>query len=237
MHSITKSSETYRYGVNSSSSTPPSQDGDESQAAELNKWYTTRAKVASLWTANKYLWTKTIITWSDNSTTTLYSDERNPNDGVPGQDIVVDGATVMKYYVSDSNTTHPADDSSDWKDLSQVTQTQGMWLWSQAKTNYKKSTDGTSAGTSYNYNVSYISEDGKTGRGISSITEYYQATNSSAARQAPTSETGWDTDPNLSSLTDKWDQNHKYLWNMEKTVYSNVDGTSTTVGRRPSLLL
>jgi hypothetical protein len=77
--------------------------------------------------------------------------------------------------------------------------------------------------------VSYIPKDGKTGRGIKSITEYYQATNSSAARpEPPKSADGWDTDPNLSNLPNKWNATNKYLWNMEKTVYTNVDGSEKT---------
>ena len=224
--SITKASaDTYRYAIGDSGITPPS-----------SGWSTTKP---STFDKNKWLWTETTIHWSDGSTTVLYSAERNPNDGVNGQDIIVDGATVMKYYVGDSNTTHPTDTSSDWKDLSQVTQTQGKWLWSQATTYYRKASSAAGshdAGTSYNYNVSYISKDGKTGRGISSITEYYQATNSSAARTAPTSITGWSTDPNLSDLTDKWDQNHKYLWNMERTIYANVDGTTTTTYSIPQIV-
>ena len=228
--SITKKSETYRYGVTTTAE-HPTETGRESEAAVLNKWYNDRSKVVGLWTQGRYLWTETTITWTNgvtDSTTVLYSDERNPNDGVPGQDIIVNGATVMKYYVGDSNTIHPAEDSSDWKDISQVTQTQGKWLWSKATTYYKKATDGTSAGYSVNYNVSYISKDGKTGRGIKSTTELYQATDSSASRTAPTSDTGWDTDPNLSHLTNKWTETYKYLWNCEKTVYSNVDGTEST---------
>lgn len=224
--SITKQSETSYYIKNTTGVRPAENDPN---------WSTTKP------TLNKgeWLFTKTDILWSDGSHTILYTDERNPNDGLPGQGIIVDGATVMKYYVGDSNTTHPADGSSDWKDLSQVTQTQGKWLWSQATTYYRKSSSSSGshdAGSSINYNVSYISKDGKTGRGIQSITEYYQATNNSASRQAPTSESGWDTDPNLSHLTDKWNQIHKYLWNMEKTVYSNVDGTTTTEYSIPQIL-
>lgn len=215
--SITKSSETYRYATNNTGVRP---------AADSQDWQTTKP------TLNKgyWLYTETTITWSDNSTTILYTDERNPNDGIAGQNIIVDGSTVMKYYVGDSNTTHPADDSSDWKDLSQVTQTQGKWLWSQATTYYRKadsSAGSHDAGTSYNYNVSYIAVDGGAGRGITSVTEYYKANNSTTAPAVDDS--AWDTDPNLSHrpATEKWDANHIYLWNYEKVTYSS----GTTVER------
>ena len=225
--SITKkSADTYRYATNNTGVRPASDSQD---------WSTTKPTLQG----GYWLYTETTIHWSDDSTTVIYSEERNPNDGVSGQDIIVDGATVMKYYVGDSNTTHPADSSSDWKDLSQVTQVQGKWLWSQATTYYRKadSTAGShDAGSSINYNVSYISKDGINGRGIRSFTEYYQATNSSASRQKPTSASGWSTDPNLGDLTDKWDENHKYLWNMEETVYTNSDGSTTTEYSTPQIL-
>ena len=224
--SITKASaDTYRYAIGTSGITPPTSGWSATKPSTFDK--------------NSWLWTETTIHWSDMSNTVLYSADRNPNDGLPGQDIIVDGATVMKYYVGTDNTTHPANDSSEWKDLSQVTQEQGKWLWSQATTYYRKANSASGshdAGSSINYNVNYISKDGKTGRGIQSITEYYQATNSNTARQKPSNESGWDTDPNLSNLTDKWGQSHKYLWNMEKTVYINVDGTTTTEYSIPQIL-
>ena len=229
--SITKVSETYSYGVNESETTPPSVDGTEATAV-LNKWYSTRAKVSPLWTQGRWLWVKTYITWSDDSHTTLYTNERNPNDGIKGQDIIVDGSTEMKYYVGDSNTTHPAEDSSDWKDISQVTQTKGKWLWSKATTWYRKANSAAGskdAGKSVNYNVSYIAQDGDPGRAVTKITEYYKANNSSSALPKPTSDSGWSTDPNLSDLTDKWDKNHRYLWNYEKVEYSSGTTVERTV--------
>lgn len=224
--SITKASETPYYIKNTTGVRPAENDPN---------WSTTKPTLSK----GEWLFTKIVISWSDGSTTILYTDERNPNDGISGQDIIIDGATVMKYYVSTSNTTHPADNSSDWKDLSQVTQEQGKWLWSQATTYYRKADSAAGshdAGKSINYNVSYISKDGLNGRGIKTITEYYQATNSSTSRQKPTSTSGWSTDPNLSDLTDKWDANHKYLWNMEQTIYTNSNGTETTDYTIPQIL-
>lgn len=156
--SITKSNETYKYGVTTDTS-KPSGDGNPDTAAVTGKWYASRDKVTPLWTAGRYLWTETTILWSDGSTTVLYSDERNPNDGVSGQDIIVDGATVMKYSCKDSNTIDPTT-ITDWADYGQVTKVKGKWLWSKATTNYKKATTGASAGSSVNYNVSYIATDG-----------------------------------------------------------------------------
>lgn len=157
--SITKQNEEYRYAV-TNDTVQPTQDGSPTEQTEPGKWYENKDRVLPLWSAGRYFWTKTIITWSDGSKTNLYSSERNPNDGKAGQDIIVDGATVMKYYVSENNAQHPAEDDSKWKDYAQITLEKGKWLWSKATTNYKKADGSGSAGYSVNYNVSYIGTDG-----------------------------------------------------------------------------
>ena len=221
--SITKSSaDTYRYATNNTGVRPDPSSSD---------WQTTKPAIQK----GYWLYVETTIHWSDGTTTVIYNDERNPNDGVPGQDIVVDGATVMRYCCNQSNTTHPAEDSTEWKTLDQVTQRQGWWLWSQATTFYRKSSSSEGshdAGKSVSYNVNYIAEDGDTpeaARGISSITEYYKATNSNTPLPTPSSDTGWDTDPNLSHLQDKWDADHIYLWNYEKVTYSKAPLVERTI--------
>ena len=220
--SITKVSETYQYATNNTGTRPSASSSD---------WSSTKPTLAQ----GYWLYTKITITWSDNSTTVLYTDERNPNDGIAGQDIIVDGSTEITYCVSDSNTTQPADSS--FKPYSQVTVTQGKWLWSKATTYYRKSTSTAGshdAGSSSNYTVSYIAIDGSAGRSLTSVTEYYQATNSASSYSQPvSSDTGWDTDPNLSNLTNKWGATYKYLWNYEKTTYSS----GTTVERtKPAVI-
>ena len=217
--SITKKNETYRYATNNTGVRPASTSSD---------WKTVKPALEK----GYWLYTETTIHWSDNTTTVLYTDERNPNDGIKGQDIIVDGATVIKYYVGDSNTTHPAETSGDWKDLSQVTQTQGKWLWSKATTFFRKADSAAGshdAGSSSNYNVSYIAKDGDTGRGVVGITEYYKATNSSTAMDKPDNDAGWSTDPNLGDLSDKWDKDHRYLWNYERVEYSSGTQYERTV--------
>lgn len=219
---ITKVNETYRYATNNTGTTPD---------ASSSSWQTTKPTLQK----GYWLYTETTIHWSNNTETVLYTSERNPNDGAAGQSIIVDGSTVMKYYVGSSNTTHPAENSSDWKDLDQVTQTQGMWLWSKSTTYYRKanSTSGShDAGSSVQYNVSYIAEDGDTpeaARGVESVTEYYKATNSSSPMSKPTSDSGWDTDPNLSNLTNKWGETYKYLWNYEKVTYNKAPLVERTI--------
>lgn len=69
--SITKASaDTYRYSIGDSGITPPSSGWSSTKPSTFDK--------------NKWLWTETTIHWSDNSTTILYTAERNPNDGING---------------------------------------------------------------------------------------------------------------------------------------------------------
>lgn len=223
---VTKESETYYYIKNTTGTRPPADDSN---------WSTDKPTIGQ----GEWLFTKIDIKWSDNSHTYLFTDERNPNDGKAGQDIIVDGATVMKYYVSENNAQPPADDSSDWKNYSDITLVKGKWLWAQAKTNYKRAKDGSSAGSSYNYNVSYIGtdgengKDGKDGRSVVSITEYYKASNldgsdaqhsETAPEDGQETEKGWSTDPNLGDLSaaKRWNEANKYLWNYEKVEYSSA---------------
>lgn len=73
----------------------------------------------------------------------------------------------------------------------------------------------------YSNNTTYVSDPviigayGDNGRGISSITEYYQVTNSTQAPETGTSD--WETTPQQVS------ENNKYLWNYEYISYT--DGT------------
>lgn len=147
--SITKVSETYRYATNNTGVRPSSSSTD---------WSTTKPTLQK----GYWLYTETTITWSDGSTTVLYTDERNPVDGVAGQDIVT-GTTVVTYCVSDTNTQQP--DDNQFRPYSEiVSQIQPTkWLWSKSTTPYYKANDqqsGHEIGFSSNYTVSYIAKNG-----------------------------------------------------------------------------
>ena len=94
--------------------------------------------------AGQYLWSRTIITYTDNSTSTIYSVARNGNDGKDGQD-GADGKSIDKttitYQASNSGTTVP---SGAWTSSIPAT-TAGQYLWTRTVISYS---DGT-ASTSY----------------------------------------------------------------------------------------
>ena len=206
--SITKKSESYRYATNNTGVRP---------AASSPDWSTTKPVLQK----GYWLYTETTITWSDDSTTVLYTDERNPNDGAAGQDIIVDRNEIT-YALTQTNQ-QPAE--SAFGPYPSVL-TQGWWLWSRSITYYKKAITSESAGSSKNYSVSYIAEDGNDGRGITSITEYYKASANSSGEVAPQDDSGWTTDPNV-AMQD-WNENKPYLWNYEKITYSSGNPSRST---------
>lgn len=123
---------------------------------------------------------------------------------------------IEEYYTLTQDTTPvPEPESSEWdwvvgggsEGLPAMTQTD-KYLW-----NYEK--------IYYSNNTTYVSDPviigayGDNGRGISSITEYYQVTNSTQAPETGTSD--WETTPQQVS------ENNKYLWNYEYISYT--DGT------------
>ena len=133
--SIAKSSEAKAYQVSNSGTTVPT-----------GTWYDEAHKPTP--SQGQYLWTRTIITWSDRSTTTLYSAERNPNDG--------DGVTITSQSVQYSKQTvgnlNPA--TLQYGSYPQSLD-KGDWLYSKTTIVYS---DGS---RTVSYGVSYIGLDGE----------------------------------------------------------------------------
>lgn len=118
------------------------------------------------WTANppalvkgKYLWTKTVWTYSDDTSETGYQktyvakDGNNGNDGIAGKDGVGIKKTTITYAVGTSGTTAP---TSGWN--SQVPNVPaGQFLWTKTVWTYTDNTNETG------YSVSKIGEKGEKG--------------------------------------------------------------------------
>lgn len=167
-------------------------------------------------TANQYLWTRTVITYTDDSTSTAYSVGKmgaNGATGAPGKD-GNDGkgieSTTVTYQSSTSGTTVPI---GTWSPtIPSVAANQ--YLWTRTVIKY---TDDTST-TSYSIGkMGANGADGSPGKGISSITvEFYLST-------SKTTQAGgaWST------TMPKWETG-KYLWTRNKIVYSNPTSTAYT---------
>ena len=131
---------------------------------------------------------------------------KNGTDGSNGRGIT----SVTEYYgLSSSATSEP----SSWSTTVQTPTSGSPYLWNYEAIHYS---DGTSSSTSPAI-IGMYSKDGENGRGISSITEYYQISNSSAS--TPSS---WSTSMVVPT------ESKPYLWNYEKVVYTDSTSSSTT---------
>lgn len=107
----------------------------------------------------QYLWTKTVWTYTDNSTETGYSvtyiskDGNNGNDGIAGKDGVGIKTTTITYAGSTSGTTAP---TSGWTSTV-PTVAAGSYLWTKTVWTYTDNTSETG------YSVAKMGNDGSNG--------------------------------------------------------------------------
>ncbi|PWJ49359.1 phage tail spike protein [Faecalicatena contorta] len=174
-------------------------------------WTTTIPSVA----ANQYLWTRTIITYTDNSTSTAYSIGKMGANGQSGVGIT---SATEKYAVSSSNTTAP----TTWQDTVPTMTATNKYLWNYEITTYS---DG-STQESQKRVIGVYGDTGNTGgtgadgKGISTITNYYLASASSSGVTTGTS--GWTTTMQTTTTT------NRYLWNYEVIKYTDNSTQTTT---------
>lgn len=101
--------------------------------------------------AGQYLWTRTIVTYSDGKSTTAYSVSRNGTNGSNGAD-GADGtsititSTAVTYQVSSSGTTAP---TGTWSSTIPTT-TAGQYLWTKTVVTYSDGKSTTSYSVSRN---------------------------------------------------------------------------------------
>lgn len=99
--------------------------------------------------AGNYLWTKTVWTYTDNTSETGYSVAKMGETGATGNGIA---NTVITYGLSTSETTEPATWASNMPVL-----VKGMYLWTRTVQIYTNGTSSTS------YQKGYIAKDGAQG--------------------------------------------------------------------------
>lgn len=107
----------------------------------------------------QFLWTKTVVTYTDGNTTTAYSvsyygtDGKNGEDGADGTSISIKSSSVL--YAVEATGTQPADSAFTYSTIPAVQA--GQYLWSLTKVVYS---DGTETKC---YGVFRIGEDGEQG--------------------------------------------------------------------------
>lgn len=173
--------------------------------------------------AGQFLWTKTVWTYTDNSTETGYSvammgikgDKGDQGtDGIAGKDGKGIKATAITYQASTDGTTAP---TGTWS-ASVPTVAKGSFLWTRTIWTYTDNTTETGYAVAYmgtNGNNGTNGLAGKDGVGIRTTTITYVG--STSGTTAPTS--GWtSTVPTVAAGS--------YLWT--KTVWGYTDNTSET---------
>ena len=161
------------------------------------------------WVDGKYIWTRSVITYTDNTTYTtspVCVTGQKGGTGVAGIGI----ASVDVWYYQSAYSTSLSGGS--WSTTS-PTWSDGKYIWTKTITTYTDSTTDETAA------VCITGQKGSTGVGVKSVTEYYFATSSSSGVTLSTN--GWTTA--IQTIT----ADKKYLWNYEVITYTN-DTTSTT---------
>lgn len=177
--------------------------------------------------AGQYLWTRTIITYTDNTTSTIYSVGRMGTNGANGTNGKSIGS-VVNYYLATASSSGVTAATSGWTTAVQSVSAAKKYLWNYEVVKY---TDGTVASTTMPCVIGSYGDQGSkgdkgdtgsTGNGIKSITEHYAVSTSNST--VPTS---W------SSTVPTMTESNKYLWNYETITYTNwttVDTTKRVIG-------
>lgn len=175
----------------------------------------TWSTVRPTWKNGWYIWTRSVITYTNGTSTTTTAICVTGERGEKGENGVGINAVTNYYAVSSSNTTAP----TDWSTTIPTMTATNKYLW-----NYEVMTltDGTQQETAARVIGVYGDKGntGNTGVGIRSIVEYYLASASSSG--ITTSTAGWTTTIQTVSSS------KKYLWNYEKITYTNNVVQSST---------
>lgn len=94
--------------------------------------------------AGQYLWTRTVLTYTDNTTTTLYSVGRmgsNGSAGAAGKGV----SSITEYYLASASSSGVTTSTSGWTTAIQTITTSKRYLWNYEVVKY---TDGSSTTTS-----------------------------------------------------------------------------------------
>ena len=177
-----------------------------SETTQPTSW---TAQVPTL-TKGKYLWTKTVWTYTNNTSETGYQktyiakDGNDGSDGIAGKDGVGIKSTTITYASSTSGITKP---TSGWSS-SIPSVSAGNFLWTKTVWTYTDNTSETG------YSVAKMGETGTTGNGIANTVITYGLSTSETTEPAT-----WAS--NMPVLV-----KGMYLWTRTVQIYTN--GKSTT---------
>ena len=170
-------------------------------------WSTT----APTWSDGKYVWTKTITTYTNNTTDETTAVCITGQKGSTGVGV----KSVTEYYLATSASSDVTTSTLGWTTTVQTITSDKKYLWNYEIITYTNNTTSTTTPVI----IGVFGNTGNTGKGIKSVTEYYLATSSSS--DVTTSTSGWTLA--IQTLT----ATKKYLWNYELITYT--DNTTTTI--------
>ena len=170
-------------------------------------WSTT----SPTWVDGKYIWTKTITTYTNNATDETAAVCITGQKGSTGVGV----KSVTEYYLATASSSGVTTSTTGWTTTIQTITVDKKYLWNYEVITY---TDNTTSTTSPII-IGVFGNTGATGKGIQSVTEYYLATTSASG--VTTATTGWST--TMQTLT----ATNKYLWNYELITYT--DNTTATI--------
>lgn len=184
------------------------------------------SETAPEWQAGKYMWQKTVTTYSDGATKeskatciqgakgetgTSGTDGKDGTNGKNGNDGRGIASTVITYQASSSGTTTP---TGTWQSTI-PTVTAGHYLWTKTVINY------TSGEPTTSYSVSMMGKAGANGKNGTSISITSKSVTYQIGTSGTTTPTGtWSTSvPTLES--------GKYLWTKTYVKYSDSSETTS----------
>lgn len=196
--------------------------GDTSTTPPTTGW----SETAPEWQAGKYMWQKTVTTYSDGATKeskatciqgakgetgTSGTDGKDGTNGKNGNDGRGIASTVITYQASSSGTTTP---TGTWQSTI-PTVTAGHYLWTKTVINY------TSGEPTTSYSVSMMGKTGANGKNGTSISITSKSVTYQIGTSGTTTPTGtWSTSvPTLES--------GKYLWTKTYVKYSDSSETTS----------
>lgn len=168
----------------------------------------------------EYLWTKTVVTYSDSSSTESYSVSRNAVNGTNGASPTVT-STVTEYVQSDSGTNTP---TSGWN-TTPPTATAGKYMWTKVTVTYSDNA------TAVSYTVSKNGTNGNNGINTATVYLYKRGTTTPSVPSGNTTYTF--STKKLTGTLDSWSQTIPTSGDGQCYVIAAVassNGTTDTIG-------
>ena len=193
------------------------QAGTSATTVPTGNWTSTIPNVP----VGQYLWSKTVITYTDGTSSTIYGVNRNPTNGTKGDkgDTGNDGkgiANTVHHYLATTSSSGVTTGTAGWTTTPQSVTSTKKYLWYYLTTNY---TTGSPTNTTPAIIGVYGDTGGKgdDGKGITSVTPQYYLSTSNTTQSGGS----WKT------TQDPW-SNGKYYWTRDTIKWDDNTTTYTT---------